>query len=228
MPSVNPGAWVYLDGFSQSSGSYGLEVCCNKTGETVVLTAAHAIGSMSPGHGRNDRVKFGTGGQSGGSHDGILGTVLRSAPASPSNTLTVDAALVSPVNNISTSRVVRAGAKTLGTPRDLLAEAPEDYVRVHKRGASTGLTSGYLEPEAVAHVLKDSTHGECNYLDGFLIEGDDGEHFAKGGDSGSVVIDDEDRVVGMVVGVLNETRRAFCVPIVPILEELDIHLLGPK
>ena len=173
---------------------------------------------------------FAGGAAVGGSTDERLGTLEITVPTGPEPTLQIDAALVRPAQRARLSRDINAGP-TVGIPRDLLREELYEPVPVFKRGARTGLTSGWAHPGTSTRKLVDQTHGECIYQDGFLIESSSSKPFALPGDSGSIVVDAEDRVIGMIVGVVGdpqaESARAFCTPIPPILETLGINLIGP-
>jgi hypothetical protein len=71
-------------------------------------------------------------------------------------------------------------------------------------------------------------------LDACLVNVGDGSPFARQGDSGAVVVDEDDCVVGMVVALKTATRLepkpddpAFVVPIVDVLNGLGVRLAGP-
>ena len=101
-----------------------------------------------------------------------------------------------------------------GIARDVEATAVNDNpVIVHKRGITEPkLTSGLLEPFAISALLKsqlpDGASTFRRYLRVFRVYGDQGP-FAKPGDSGAVVIDDDDCVVGMLVGLACTDRNAI-------------------
>lgn len=68
----------------------------------------------------------------------------------------------------------------------------------------------------------------------FFVYGD-GEPFAKPGDSGAIVTDADDCVLGMLVGLrwahgttLDENTPGIVVPITDILDTLGLELLGPQ
>jgi hypothetical protein len=124
-----------------------------------------------------------------------------------------------------------------GRPLDL--DQLQDQTPVYKRGMTTPhLTSGMLDPDVRSlKVVSPSTGCDREYVRGFYVYGTDPEApFAKPGDSGSVVVDDEDRVVGMIVAVklTNPGSRtpglddpAFVVAMTDILEALEFRLPGP-
>ncbi|MEJ7783478.1 MAG: hypothetical protein WKF96_01660 [Solirubrobacteraceae bacterium] len=106
---------------------------------------------------------------------------------------------------------------------DLRVDPPEDLVVVVKDGRVTGKTWGMLEPV----LAQERTTGGKRYVSGWWIEGDD-EHFAKVGDSGSIVCDEDGMVVGMAVAInqplKNDPHLTFCHAIVPIHSALDVEL----
>jgi hypothetical protein len=231
LPSAFPGSWVYLDGFMERAGSFGIPVRDRTTRETVLLAAAHTVGALSPGFGRTNRVMFGSSSMVGGSTDELLGQLIRSVPTAPCQELDVDAAIVRPAGGVQLRREI-SGGPTMGSARDLLTETLKEPIPVHKRGARTGFTSGWLHTATTTVTLDDATQGACLYLDAFLIEPSSSDAFALPGDSGSIVVDDHDRVVGMVVGVLGKMQKenerpAICFPIMPTLDALDVDLIGP-
>jgi S1-C subfamily serine protease len=122
--------------------------------------------------------------------------------------------------------------------RDVEETLNEDNpVLVHKRGFGTGETNGLLIPVAesldVEGRLPDGSPVLRTYLRGFFVYGD-GRPFAKPGDSGAIVVDDDDCVVGMIVALraadsahATGSDPAFVVPIGDLVEYLGVDLLGP-
>ncbi len=232
-------AWTSADERMQT-GAYGIPVRQIETGATFLLTAAHVIGSLSWAHG-SERTDVRLAENSGipGSGDPIVGHVHSSHPHEPREEVELDASLIAAVDGVTLKDIVREQGLS-GIPRDVEATAVDDNpVIVHKRGITEPrLTSGLLEPFAVSALLEsqlaDGTSTLRRYLRVFRVYGDQG-HFARPGDSGAVVIDDDDCVVGMLVGLACADRNAIdkntpgiVVPIIDILETLGLELLGPK
>ncbi len=72
-----------------------------------------------------------------------------------------------------------------------------------------------------------------DYLRGWFVYGD-GVPFGQPGDSGSIVVDEDDCVVAMLVALRTEPHRpprpedpAFVVPILDVLDGLGVALAGP-
>jgi len=201
-----------------------------------MLTAAHVVGSLSAAHTLDQREVLLRSGVAGGSSgDPRIGEVIESAPAEPSEEVELDACLVRVEDHVTLGNVVRETI-TSGRARDL--EGLDELVTVFKRGINTPhLTQGLLDPtpESLKVELPQSNRQPIvrDYLRGWFVYGD--EHpFARPGDSGSIVVDEDDCVVAMVVALRTERHRAprpedpaFVVPIRDILDGLRVELVGP-
>lgn len=222
------------------TGAYGLPVRQSETGTTFLLTAAHVIGSLSWAHG-SERTDVLLAENSGvpGSGDPIVGHVHSSHPAEPCQEVELDVSLITAVNGATLNDIVRE-QNLSGIARDVEATALDDNpVIVHKRGITEPkFTTGLLEPFAVSVLLESQlpsgTSTWRRYLRVFRVYGDQGQ-FAKPGDSGAVVIDDDDCVVGMLVGLactnmsaIDENTPGIVVPITDILDTLNLELPGPQ
>ena len=187
--------------------------------DLLLLTAAHVCGSLSPaGPGQHRVLHHAISASQDLGHP--LGEVRRCVPDDPNAPLVpIDAAVIKPNQNITLQRAIGRGIPPAGV-RDLLADAPDDFVVVHKDGAATGPTVGLLEP-VPADEFTDTHH----YTQGWWIEGIAGD-FAHRGDSGSVVTDEEGFAVGMAVAVTQpdtgEPTLTFCQAIVPVLQALRV------
>lgn len=238
--TVVPGSGIYPAGFDEYGqphdyGSYGTAVVSDEHRTPMLLTAAHVTGSLSAAHALNHgEVLLLSGGAVGGSGDPRIGDVLRSHPAEPSDEVHLDAALVRLDDHVTLERVVREHA-TSGRARDL--EGCEDFVTVYKRGCTSGLTRGTLDPtpESLKVTLPRASGPPIvrDYLRGWFVEGHDGP-FARPGDSGAIVVDEDECVVAMVVALRTDPTRGpqagdltFVVPICDVLSGLEVQLAGP-
>ena len=117
----------------------------------------------------------------------------------------LDASLIATVDGVTLNDIVRE-ERLSGIARNVEETAVDDNpVIVYKRGITEPkLTSGLLEPIATlvqTRVLTRRTgHNRAQLSAVFFVYGD-GEPFAKPGDSGAVVTDADDCVVGMLVGL---------------------------
>lgn len=203
----------------------------------LLLTAAHVVGSLSAAHpqGRTD-VLLRTGVASTSSGDPQIGEVIVSHPSEPCEEVELDACLVRVEDRVTLGSVLREHP-TSGRARDLTGV--EDLITVFKRGIrDPGLTRGLLDPTPVSlKVERQQPSGPPtvrDYLRGWFVYGD--EHpFARQGDSGSIVTDEDDCVVALVVALRTDPLRevrvddpAFVVPIFDVLAGLDVRLAGPN
>jgi len=167
------------------------------------------------------------------SGDPLVGLVSESHPPQPCAEIEIDASLVLAGDHVALGQVVRQ-TSTSACWREL---ERGEVIEVHKRGFASGLTSGLLEATPESLVVEIPTASgetvEREYVSGYFVYGEGGP-FARMGDSGSAVIDDDDCVVGMVVGLRSQTPRdpgpedpAFMIGIGEVLRALDIQLLGP-
>ncbi|HEV7584848.1 MAG TPA: trypsin-like serine protease [Solirubrobacteraceae bacterium] len=202
----------------------------------MLLTAAHVLGSLSAAHPLGQReavLRAGVAAASSG--DPRIGDVVFSHPAQPCIEIELDACVVRVDDNVELTQTVRETI-TSGTPRDLTES--EEMIRVHKRGLVSGLTTGWLDP--IPSSLTTRAEGPNGweilreYTKGWLVIGEPGP-FAAPGDSGSIVVDDDDCVVGLIValetqyprGPLKPEDPALVVPIVDVLRGLGVELTGP-
>jgi hypothetical protein len=137
----------------------------------------------------------------------------------------MDAALIEPTQKVTCLRRVGDVQITgeIYEPYDMPTET------VYKFGAQSGWTRG----EIVA-VGADLEFGQpaITYRSGYLIwSTTNTEPFVSPGDSGSVVVTGDGKILGMVVAREHDdenpnkpTAYAFCLPIRSILDALDIEL----
>ncbi|MFD7652991.1 hypothetical protein ACFV4N_03325 [Actinosynnema sp. NPDC059797] len=93
--------------------------------------------------------------------------------------------------------------------------------RVRKRGRTTGVTEGVVASTDAAITLDFGVGlGVRTLHDQIRIEA---PRFADHGDSGAVLLDDANRVVGLYLG--GSGSRGFANPIEPVLDQLDVDLL---
>jgi hypothetical protein len=133
--------------------------------------------------------------------------------------IVVDAAVIKPYPEVECCNTMGCGEPT--GVRDLLLKCERDTtIAVKKLGASTQETSGELLSIQSAQYMEDV---EARYSTGWWTYGSKGQLFAARGDSGSVVVDDQRNVVGMVVAI-NQSDDCFVHAIKPILSALKVRL----
>jgi len=224
---LDPGDRIYLIGFGGNYGSLGLRVRDLHGEGDVLLTAAHVVGSLAEGHDETDRVAT--------LGDQIFGQVLRSVPAVNDDQadpleLEIDASIIKPKWNVRSPRVVD-DVDVSGGIYDLSTHDFDAAPIFVKRGATTGVTRGCLVDTAADFHVDTSTR-ELYYPSGLLIDSMGADLFATSGDSGAIVVAEDGLVLGLVVGVFKPTKAdpspsTFCLPIGPILDALEVDLIGP-
>lgn len=156
----------------------------------LVLTAAHVVDGLTVG----DAVDIEP--DPGLPHRVYLGEVRRIVPLAPLPSVAVDAAVIKP--SAPFEWINSPDGVWVKEARDLWLAEETQEIRVSKRGAATGLTRGDLLPIAADHYMHDV---RARYTCGWWVQGREGRLFADEGDSGSAVIDDEHRFVGLAVAI---------------------------
>jgi hypothetical protein len=168
------------------------------------------------------------------SGDPRIGEVIESDPTEPTEEIRLDASLVEVDHRVALGQVVR---DTVASGRARNLEGADDYVTVFKRGGTSGLTRGLLDPTPASLKVELPQAGGPpivrDYLRGWFVEGHDAP-FARPGDSGSIVVDEDECVVAMVVALRTNQREgpkptdlAFVIPILDLLDGLGVRLVGP-
>jgi hypothetical protein len=215
-------------------GSYGAPVI--RDGEAaMMLTAAHVVGSLSAAHPLGWReVRLGTGTKGVSAADPRIGDVIESHPPEPCEEVKLDACLVRVDEHVTLGGGVREAIAS-GRARDL--DGHEESVTVFKRGINDpSPTEGRLDPTPQSLRVLPTVSGQApvrDYLRGWFVYGIE-RPFARSGDSGSIVVDEDDCVVAMVVALRTRDPHApkisdptFVIPIIDILDGLKVRLAGP-
>lgn len=130
----------------------------------------------------------------------ICGRLRRAVPLYPQPSVAVDAAVIKLADDVEFDNAIGGHVPTAFN--DLWANPPDFDLPVLKHGAATELTRGTLTPIASDHRVEGFFP---RYTSGWWAYGDD-QPFAVPGDSGSMVVDEEHRLIGMAVAI--EDRRA--------------------
>ncbi len=163
----------------------------------------------------------------------LIGRASLSVPAARAFVCPVDAALVEPLGDVDCDRRIGDQVETYGGYFTDVHDEELYDLTVYKYGASTRLTRGKVcEVGAELRTRRKGRQGAIRYPFGYWVMSDEnGKHFALPGDSGSVVVAGDGRVVGMVVAMQeapdDPSALAFVLPIRPILEALEVVLIGP-
>jgi len=201
----------------------------------MLLTAAHVIGGLFPMSTEETQV-VGYGKLESEEHDTItapvsaitvdLGRLERSVPPDRAQRCTVDAAIA----RVSSDRELdnHLGGQPMAEMLDIRKMLDAD-IAVRMCGARSKIREGILNTAPVSERLQLGQSGFHVFYEGACyIRSLDDEPFAIAGDSGSIVVDESDHPVAMVVGLARPTDEhtpfALATPLAPVLQALDVEL----
>jgi hypothetical protein len=142
----------------------------------------------------------------------------------------VDAALATPVNSLD----FLWNTEDIGpeTPSDKLILSESDLGKyVHKSGRTTQHTEGFIDALFATVQIKYDLFKKATFVDQIIVSQKvTGKEFSSGGDSGSLVYDAENRVIGLLFagseGTETDPGTTIVNPIQFVLNELNIGLLA--
>ena len=202
------------------TGTLGMLVKDNKTNRPALLTNRHVFGYKpqigEPIYQPNE--------QSGN----LIAKIERiSKKQSSDNTTYMDAAIALIEEGYKISNEVQDVGKITGiNPIDTAAEF-EKY-SVSKRGRTTQLTHGFTAGMRGTHKITEEGKEKVLYASNCIdISPDLGFHgkFSYSGDSGSVIVDDKNRVMALLFGGSESLGTTTAIPIEKVFDTLDISLL---
>ena len=118
----------------------------------------------------------------------------------------------------------------IGALQGVSANPIEEGLRVAKVGRTTGTTRGRVTAFEVDDVVVSYDLGDIRFDDQIEIEGAGSKSFSDGGDSGSLIVD-EDRLAiaqlfaGTDTGGRNGKGLTYASPIQAVLDSLRVNLL---
>jgi hypothetical protein len=241
LPFINPDVrkqrWrpviggVSVGHFMVSAGTLGSVVIDNDAGNPLFLSNNHVFAnSTTLNHHRASRgdLILQPGIADGGGLMDNIGILERWATLDDSirNKNLIDAALVRPDANIVTMNGVlgeRANIVPISgvAPVDNLSVGQS--VKVKKFGRTTGYTTGIITDVNFSTVVDYGTGRPIRFVDQILADIQ-----LDGGDSGSLLLDDENRVVGLIFAgsSINGKTHAVANKIRHVLTMLDVHFEG--
>ena len=142
----------------------------------------------------------------------------------------VDGAIATPLNPADVAwNTVEIGAETPKTRRVLGESDLGDYV--HKTGRTTEHTQGFVEAMFASVSVKYDLFKKATFVDQIIVSQSPAEEaFSNGGDSGSLVYDSDNRVVGLLFagseGSETEPATTIVNPINYVMNQLNVELLN--
>lgn len=177
------------------------------TGEPLLLSNNHVFANCSttdkPAAHVGDPI-YQPGIADGGDIDkDVVATLLRWVPYNTNGDNIVDAAVAKPLKNIETSPLIVAGNQEFIDPEDTVPITSKTHVR--KFGRTSGFTNGDIIDWDFSATMTYPGDIKVKYVDQLLAKID-----TFSGDSGSILLDDNDNIVGMVYGgtIVNGERYA--------------------
>jgi hypothetical protein len=168
-----------------------------------------------------------------------IGDVVRSEPLAVVDRCSVDAVLIDHMPReryVAVDRTVFDDGEHTTFITEVLHRPAAEPLRVRMRGAMSGLKRGVLHPEPQDEWF-DLIHRDpgarrevrvpVKYQDGYWVRIEAGNP-PRPGDSGALVVDEDDSVVGMLVAMeppALSNPRGFCLPIAPTLAVLNVELV---
>lgn len=118
----------------------------------------------------------------------------------------------------------------LGSLQGVSGSPIEEGLGVAKAGRTTGLTRGRVTAFEVDDVVVSYDLGDIRFDDQIEIEGADSRSFSDGGDSGSLIVDDDRLAIaqlfaGTDTGGRNGKGLTYASPIQAVLDSLRVNLL---
>ena len=123
-----------------------------------------------------------------------------------------------------------ARLKGLGKLAGVGPDGIEDGSRVAKIGRTTGLTKGRVTAFEIDNVVVEYDRGDLVFDGQIEIEGAGSRPFSDGGDSGSLIVDEDRQAVALLfagtdTGGRNNRGLTYANPIGEVLRRLRVELL---
>lgn len=211
--------------FKITAGTLGGFVRDRKTGEMLMLSNNHVFAN-------ENRAKKGDAILQPGVFDkGVnpadrVGKLLRFTRLKKVGANLVDSAVATLETGIKFDPTALTGIGKLTGVGDIFVDEGEI---VHKVGRTTGVTRGRVTAFELDHVTVGYDLGVIRFDGQIEIEGADNDPFSEGGDSGSLIVDEQHRAVaqlfaGGTVGGRNGKGLTYASPIQAVLDALKVDL----
>jgi hypothetical protein len=148
-------------------------------------------------------------------------------PMKPTTDNLVDAAIAAVKPGLDVNKHAIKGRRSLA---GLGPEFLDEGTIVYKRGRTTSLTRGRVTAFELDNVVVQYDIGNISFNDQIEIEGADAGPFSMGGDSGTIIVDEEFKAVALLFaggdsGGTNGMGYTYANPIRTVLDALKIDLV---
>jgi hypothetical protein len=213
--------------FSITAGTLGCFVKDRKSGTTMILSNNHVLANENDAK-KGDAI-IQPGSFDGGKRPKDVVAKLQKFVALKTGSAVnfVDCAVATPVKNI------KFDVRKLGSFGNLAGLGPKvvvDGTVVRKVGRTTGETSGRVTAFELDNVIVGYDIGNIRFDDQIEIEGAGTTAFSDGGDSGSLIVDEDLMAVALLfaggdTGGTNGMGLTYGNPIHAVLDALKVNLL---
>ncbi len=206
---------VSIGHYQVSAGTFGA-IVYDPTGHPYILSNNHVLANSTSG--RDRRAKRGDpvlqpGVADGGQSGDVIGVLDRYVPIRPLRTNLVDAALAKP----RSATVIKD--EVLGLGRVGGVAKPRLGLAVRKSGRTTGVTAGFVEILEATVRINYGGDTPVSFGDQIILS-----PMSAPGDSGSLVVDERNRAVGLLFA--GSDRSTVCSPIENVLAALKVGFAG--
>jgi hypothetical protein len=136
----------------------------------------------------------------------------------------VDAAIAHLQQGVAWEPKVLAGLGDIQGVRPL-SEPLRNGEAVHKVGRTTGLRTGRIASEHLKPVPVQFGTGMRSFVEVLEVDSEEPDLFCDHGDSGSLIVDEQLRAVGLLFAKADAAGTAYANPIHRVLDMLDVDLL---
>lgn len=201
------------------TGTFGCPVK-DASGVQYLLSCNHVIAAMNSGKKGSDEI-WQPGAIDGGNSASRIGVLhdyayITTGGASGNR---IDAALCKPDRPADVSPAIKGIGALTGV------QSPTLGATVRKSGAKTALTTGKIRMRNLS-ILVDYPGGVQALFDGQLgIISTSSGNFSTQGDSGSVVVDDQLRAVGLIISALSGVDLTIASPMTDVLTYFNVSIV---
>lgn len=215
-----------------TAGTLGCLVRDRLNDATVILSNNHILANSNEGAAGDPIVQPGP--ADGGSDPADrIATLTRFHPIDFSSGASnlIDAAIATPVDPADVAFEIKdIGVNIPVETRDITVDDLGQFVQ--KSGRTTEHTTGFIDTVNATVQVKYGVFQKATFVDQIIIEQSAaGEDIAAGGDSGSAVLDDNDRLIGLLFAGSEATdgqpSTAIINPIKHVFRILNLETLGP-
>ncbi|HQD40287.1 MAG TPA: hypothetical protein PLC26_07130 [Bacillota bacterium] len=223
---AHPG--VSIGHYKITAGTFGAVVIDRRTKKPLLLSNNHVLANSSGGCGRHRRAKKGDpilqpGSLDGGTSEDMIGKLERFVPLKMLENKRVEASMLTDTSapnyvDAAVAKPLKADdikTSILGIGEVAGITEPALGMRVQKSGRTTGHSWGTVEYIEMA-VQVDYGEGRVATFEGQI----GCSAMSRGGDSGSVVLDERRRAVGLLFA--GSPLVTICSPIIMVLDMLKV------